>query len=138
MPKIAYISPKILIDKVSKLVKEKWVNGSEQTQKGTTEAKPNKKAQASIEEETSLPDWAKLGDTSELVPELQDSTDSTDAQEEDTRFQISLQDLKTMHTSLVHFQKYLKAKGQTQRAQEVAALHEKVDGFIRIQESLGE
>jgi len=126
MPKIAIISPKVLIDKVSKLVKKQW-NNTEKSAKDTPTLSPKTKKKT----DEPLPEWATGYEDDRF-----EQGDETDFEEDaETRFQISLQDLKLMHTSLVHFQKYLKAKGQTQRAKEVGSLHEKVDGFIQSRES---
>ncbi len=125
MPKIAYISPKLLIDKVTKLVKGRLP--SPHPQPKSQHLKPT-------HPQEELPDWAKAPFSDDLETAQEENDDFL--QEESSRLQISLQDLKLMHTALMHFQKYLKAKGQMPRAQEVAALHQKLDSFIQEKEAL--
>lgn len=122
MPKIAYISPKVLIDKLTKLVKERLPS---------SDAQPKSQHLKPTSQKEELPDWAQeplLGDVEDNLEEEEMSFD------EHSHLQISLQDLKLMHTALMHFQKYLKAKGQMPRAQEVATLHQKLDSFIQERE----
>lgn len=51
-------------------------------------------------------------------------------EEENNRFQISIDDMQMIQFSLQHFQKYLKAKGKSQRAEEVATLYDRISQFI--------
>ncbi|NJL13576.1 MAG: hypothetical protein HC913_11600 [Microscillaceae bacterium] len=58
--------------------------------------------------------------------------------EENKHFQISTEDMQTIHFSLQHFQKYLKAKGQSQKADEVAQLYDRISQFIQYRQESNE
>ncbi len=126
MPKIAYISPKVLIDKVTKLVRERLPSGV---------AQPKSQHLKPVSQKDELPEWAKESIVDDFATE-EEVTEQEFMLDERSHLQISLQDLKLMHTALMHFQKYLKAKGQNPRAQEVGQLHQKLDNFIQEREAL--
>ncbi len=68
-----------------------------------------------------------MGSDQEISP---DEEPTTSQLSEAARLNVSLRDVKIMSTSLTHFHKYLKAKGQAKRSEEVAALEQKLREFI--------
>jgi hypothetical protein len=130
MPKMSYISPGLMFKKIKDfldkfpqkeaddLPTDLFDEPENQTAKPQTTQKGKKK-----------PVLNKSEDFESLMPELEPQPDK-----EKVKFNVSLRDLKVISTALMHYHKYLQAKGQTAQAEEVAEVDKKFYEFISSRE----
>lgn len=126
MAKVSFISPKILFDKFNEFIQKpnKQKTATDVAMDKTNA--PNKTVSKNkISKQPSIDEERKLVEN-DFLENLEN--------ENPAKLNLTLKDVKIISTSLIYFQKYLRSKGQNQKAEEVAQVDKNLFDFIQAME----
>jgi hypothetical protein len=130
MPKMSYISPGLMFKKIKDFLEKIPQKEADQLPADLFEAPENHSPKPQTTQKgKKKPVVVKPEDSESLMPEWEPQPEKGKV-----KFNVSLRDLKVISTALMHYHKYLQAKGQTAQAEEVAEVDKKFYEFISSRE----